>query len=370
MHRSECLDQIAPAVAAVQRTSKPAARSATNPHLRRRYATLADVFDACREALAEQGLAVTQSAASADGAGVTVTTTLLHRRGQWIAGDVCVPLEKPTAQAMGSAITYARRYGLSAMLGIVAEEDDDGRAATASAPHVGAAANTGGGAPGGPVMPFGRSRGRPLAAMSTTDLQRALEWARAKGRYPGLCEAIEVELHRRTRMDGGITSDPDRPVASTRSASEATWPRVVTAGGAGVVGTQLLGCGRQGGVGGLAIDRVRSLHLAVGSALARVGRSRRRQLPASRGDPRGTSTGSVAPPFRAIHEGKGQDAGGAEVAHVVARHGAVRVALPPRQPADAPRGSEDSPDPGEAGVQPRALASCGAAQARDALRPA
>jgi hypothetical protein len=62
--------------------------------------------------------------------GVCVTTMLLHTSGQWIAFDYQMPLEKPTAQSVGSAITYGRRYGLGSILALATEEDDDGQAAS------------------------------------------------------------------------------------------------------------------------------------------------------------------------------------------------------------------------------------------------
>jgi hypothetical protein len=63
--------------------------------------------------------------------GPVLRTTLLHKSGQWIASEVPLMVgEKSTMQTLGSAITYARRYGLAAMVGVVADEDDDGNAAS------------------------------------------------------------------------------------------------------------------------------------------------------------------------------------------------------------------------------------------------
>ena len=95
-----------------------------------KYADLSDILAAISEPLAAQGLAVSQSAFNGEG-GVGVTTVLLHTSGEQINADPLVmPLQGATAQAIGSAITYARRYALCSILGISAEEDDDGKLAT------------------------------------------------------------------------------------------------------------------------------------------------------------------------------------------------------------------------------------------------
>lgn len=91
-----------------------------------RYADLASVLAEVRPALAANGLAVIQSPSRANGA-VEVVTLLAHASGQWVRGRISMPADaKP--QSVGSAITYARRYALSAILG-VASEDDEGQAA-------------------------------------------------------------------------------------------------------------------------------------------------------------------------------------------------------------------------------------------------
>lgn len=91
---------------------------------RYKYATLAEVIDSTRAPLAENGLSVTQLTVLADGK-LTLVTRLLHASGQYM--DSVYPLPSGAApQEMGSAITYARRYSLCAILGIAADEDDDG----------------------------------------------------------------------------------------------------------------------------------------------------------------------------------------------------------------------------------------------------
>jgi hypothetical protein len=91
------------------------------------YADLADILEAVRKPLSDNGLAIIQPPVVA-GEDVVLVTRLLHASGQWIESTFPVDMfEKP--QETGSALTYARRYAASALLGIAAEEDDDGKAA-------------------------------------------------------------------------------------------------------------------------------------------------------------------------------------------------------------------------------------------------
>jgi hypothetical protein len=93
------------------------------------YASLDTVIGHASGPLAENGLAVVQEAVSENGQ-VGVNTRIVHRSGEWIEyGPVFLPGGKD-AQSYGSAITYARRYALSAALGIASDEDDDGKGAS------------------------------------------------------------------------------------------------------------------------------------------------------------------------------------------------------------------------------------------------
>jgi hypothetical protein len=94
-----------------------------------RYADLASVWDACRTALSENGLSVTQVPTSSTGDAVSIHTMLIHKSGEWVAGTLTMRPLSATPQAIGSCITYARRYALAAMVG-VAPDDDDGAAAS------------------------------------------------------------------------------------------------------------------------------------------------------------------------------------------------------------------------------------------------
>lgn len=125
---SDGVDKLFESLGEAQKVMTGAVKDAKNPHFGNKYADLASVWDACRQPLADNGLTVLQPV-SADGGKVTVTTILAHKTGQWIASDLTLTSAKVDPQGVGSAITYGRRYGLSAMVGI-APEDDDGNAAS------------------------------------------------------------------------------------------------------------------------------------------------------------------------------------------------------------------------------------------------
>lgn len=138
MRTSESVTAIATALATAQGAMKPASKDASNPAFKgSRYADLAAVWDAIRQPFTTNGICVLQEATlESDGNEshplicICVRTRLLHKSGEWIEFDaLSVPLSKQDAHGVGSATTYARRYALSAALGIVADEDDDGNGA-------------------------------------------------------------------------------------------------------------------------------------------------------------------------------------------------------------------------------------------------
>lgn len=138
MRSSDSIAAIAPALVAAVGELGPVAKDATNPAFRNKYASLDSIMEQVRPVLARHGLAVVQSMTAPDTVdgrvvGLAVETRLIHRSGEWLAGSVTLPVEKATAQGTGSALSYGRRYGLSALLGLTAE-DDDGNAASTRQP--------------------------------------------------------------------------------------------------------------------------------------------------------------------------------------------------------------------------------------------
>ena len=122
--KSAQINELAEALAKAQGEMDGAAKKSTNPFFKSGYADLHEVISSTFPHLSKYGLSVTQGNEVISGA-VCVTTTLLHKSGQWIRSRIKVPMSKVDAQGVGSATTYGRRYGLAAMVG-VAQKDDDG----------------------------------------------------------------------------------------------------------------------------------------------------------------------------------------------------------------------------------------------------
>lgn len=126
---SATIGVLAKALALAQAELSPAVKNAKNPHLNNRYADISAVYEAVREVLPKHGLSVAQMILPSEGK-AHVRTMLMHESGEWLASECLLPPDRAGGpQGMGSAITYARRYSLSAMIGVVSEEDDDGEAA-------------------------------------------------------------------------------------------------------------------------------------------------------------------------------------------------------------------------------------------------
>lgn len=121
---------LAEAMAKAQTTIEGAIKDSANPHFKSKYADLASVWTAWQKVGPANGLAVMQFPGECAAGHMAMTTLVTHSSGQWIKSSLSIPLAKVDAQGYGSATTYARRYALSAAVGI-APEDDDGNAASA-----------------------------------------------------------------------------------------------------------------------------------------------------------------------------------------------------------------------------------------------
>ena len=130
--------ELARALIEVQKEMNPATKDSTNPFCKNRYASINSVFEACRAALLKHNVWLCQMPIPAPPEyginHIALLTKLTHADSQqWQASLIVVPLPKPDCQGLGSALTYARRYALTAMLGITTE-DDDGEAAKVDTP--------------------------------------------------------------------------------------------------------------------------------------------------------------------------------------------------------------------------------------------
>jgi hypothetical protein len=130
MEQTQSMDigELAGALAVAQGEITGALKDSENPFFKSKYADLASVWDACRGPLSKNGLAVVQTTISHPD-GICVLTTLVHKSGQWIRGELVVKPKDASPQGIGSCLTYMRRYALAAIVG-VAQVDDDGNAAS------------------------------------------------------------------------------------------------------------------------------------------------------------------------------------------------------------------------------------------------
>ena len=125
---SESVTKLAKAMLGVQKVVGPAFKDKFNGFTQSKYATLNSVMEACGEALSNAGIWVTQYPVPVDGSNGSIlglVTKIVHAEsGEWQSSLLVMPLPKNDPQGYGSALTYARRYGLSALVGIVTEDDD------------------------------------------------------------------------------------------------------------------------------------------------------------------------------------------------------------------------------------------------------
>lgn len=146
-----------------------------------KYMSLGSIMRSVREPLALAGLAIVQAPAIEVGHGgnrVSVTTRIIHRSGQWIEASVSIAISaNAAAQVVGSAITYARRYGLTALLGIASGDDDDGAQAQSSPPAYEQAPPR--------DLTIGKAKNKVLEAMDGDLENTRLFWAEMNGTAPG-----------------------------------------------------------------------------------------------------------------------------------------------------------------------------------------
>ena len=131
MKKSETLTEFSKAFAKTQQEMKQPLKDANNPFFKSKYVPLENVVEAITESASKNGLSFTQFPSSDEDGNVTVGTLVMHSSGEWIEYDpIKMKPVKNDPQSIGSAITYAKRYALSAIFGITSDQDDDGNEAT------------------------------------------------------------------------------------------------------------------------------------------------------------------------------------------------------------------------------------------------
>jgi hypothetical protein len=126
MNKSESIKNIAGALVKFQASVSKVAKEANNPFFKSKYASLANILDTIQKPLSECGLAISQFPD-----GNALTTIILHAdSGEWMESSYVMPVAKQNdPQAMGSAITYARRQSIGSILNLNIDDDDDGEKA-------------------------------------------------------------------------------------------------------------------------------------------------------------------------------------------------------------------------------------------------
>ncbi len=128
--KSDSIKDLTAALAKAQLAFKPIKRTekvdyaTTGGRKKYTYAPLDEIIEAAKEALSTNGLVITQSTYLQAG-NTILETLLLHSSGEWLSGELYVGKQDQPPQSEGSSLTYKRRYGMSAILGVASEEDDD-----------------------------------------------------------------------------------------------------------------------------------------------------------------------------------------------------------------------------------------------------
>jgi len=128
--QSPTLGSLALALSKAQAQMKPAVKDKNNPFFKSKYADLSSVWDSIREPLSKNELSVIQTTNIDAERGAVLVTVLAHSSGEWIRSQYPINPVKNDPQGFGSAVTYARRYSLAALVGVCTDEDDDGAAAS------------------------------------------------------------------------------------------------------------------------------------------------------------------------------------------------------------------------------------------------
>lgn len=210
------INELAKALTKAQSEFKPVEKNGFNPYFNSKFSTLGDVENASKEALAKHGLSLIQfpSAGSSQGQ-IGITTLLIHSSGQWISGTVYFYAKDSSPQAMGSCITYARRYTKAAALGLTSEEDDDGNHAskTSDSPqnrNLGPSSSTAS-LGGAYVVPFGKYKGKALSELTPDDIESYVKFLSnpKDGKAPSGNAATFIAEARRY-LSGPSKSEPAR----------------------------------------------------------------------------------------------------------------------------------------------------------------
>ena len=205
-------DDLAKALLAFHQDPPHISLDSQNPHFHSRFASLAGVMKSVRAPLAAVGVVVVQEPCALDSGMPALRTTLLHESGDQMVSVMPLAVEKPGPQAQGSALTYARRFAVLAVLGLVGDDDDDAnnaepakaavpappprnKEASSPSPPAGAATS----------LSFGKHKGIPLDQVPSA----YLEWVRDT--MEPKTSKMEAEQQMVAAFLSGEAPDPDPP---------------------------------------------------------------------------------------------------------------------------------------------------------------
>ena len=188
--QSELINELVGAMNRAQLKMQPVRKDKENPFFKSHYADLPAVWDALQP-FREEGLVFTQSPSDSPDGYIVLDTQITHTSGQWMRSRLKMRLSKDDPQGAGSALTYARRYALGCMSGLVTEEDDDGNAASHPPTYTARLAPSV--APAAPpraetvavegnafLVPFGKNKGKQLAEIADSDVDYLLAYYKGK----------------------------------------------------------------------------------------------------------------------------------------------------------------------------------------------
>lgn len=127
MDKSESIMKLTEALIKAQSEMASIKKDKYNDYFKSHYADLNSYIETSREPLAKNGLVIIQTVGEHE-QGALIETLLAHVSGEWIKGSALIPMTKRDPQALGSAVTYGRRYSLGAILNLTAEDDDGEKA--------------------------------------------------------------------------------------------------------------------------------------------------------------------------------------------------------------------------------------------------
>lgn len=189
MKKSESVKNIATAMSRVQSQLKPIEKNVSNPITKSKYTPLDKIVEYLLPIISAEGLSFTQFPV-ADGSKVGVETLLMHTSGEWIEFEpfmmeIAENKRMTGAQEAGSIVTYAKRYSISAIFGLVSDEDKDGNGSKPNEPMTIEKAKSF-------ILPFGKHKGRTLEDLSD-DEPGYLNWMyTAEKTSPEIKEAIKL----------------------------------------------------------------------------------------------------------------------------------------------------------------------------------